>query len=74
MMDRNKFRNFGWWWRLAVVAGIIWFGISLRHADFGFLGMAILAATVRSMAGALAAAGVVAAVGLLVSRLPASDR
>lgn len=70
MIDRHKFQDFGWWCRLAVVVGIIWFGISLHRADFGFLGMAMLAAIVRSVAGSLAAAGVVATVGLFVSRFP----
>ena len=69
MTDRDKFKDFRWWCRLAVVVGIIWFGISVYRADFGFLGMAMLAAIVRSLAASLAAAGVVAAVGLFVSRL-----
>ena len=73
MIDRDKFRDFRWWRRLAVVAGIIWFGVSLNRIDFGFFGVNILPATVRSLAGSLAVAGVVAAVGLFVSMLPTSD-
>ena len=74
MIDRDKFQDFMWWRRLAVVVGIIWFGVSLIFADLGILLVGLARATVRSLAGSLAAAGVVAAVGLFVSRLPRADR
>ena len=73
MIDRDRFRDFKWWQRLAVVVGIIWFGVSLIFADFGLLLVGLARATVRSLAGSLAAAGVVAAVGLFLSRLPTAD-
>lgn len=73
MIDRDRFRDFKWWRRLAVVVGIIWFGVSLMFADFGLLLVGLARATVRSLAGSLAAAGVVAAVGLFLSRLPTAD-
>ena len=73
MIDRDRFRDFKWWRRLAVVVGIIWFGVGLMFADFGLLLVGLARATVRSLAGSLAAAGVVAAVGLFLSRLPTAD-
>ena len=73
MIDRDKFRDFKWWRRLAVVVGIIWFGFSLMFADLGILLVGLARATVRSLAGSLAAAGVIAAVGLVLSRLPTAE-
>ncbi len=74
MSDKDKFRDFSWWLRLAVVIGIIWFGISLHLSIGGILDFfGILPTIVRSMGGSLAAAGVVAAVGLFVSRSPTAE-
>ena len=73
MIDQDKFKDFKWWRRLAVVVGIISFGASLMLADLGILMVGLVRATIRSLAGSLAAAGVVAAVGLFVSRLPTAD-
>lgn len=73
MIDRDKFQDFKWWRRLAVVVGIIWFGGSLMFADLGMFLVGLARATVRSLAGSLAATGLVAAVGLFVCRLPTAD-
>lgn len=73
MIDREKFQDFKWWRRLAVVVGIIWFGVSLMFADLGILLVGLARTIVSSLAGALATAGVVAAVGLFVSRFPGPD-
>lgn len=75
MRDRDKYRDFKWWLCLAVVVGITWFGTSLhRSFDGPFPPLRPFSAVVRSIGGSLAAVGLVAALGLFVSRSPASGR
>ena len=48
MSDKDRFRDFTWWHRLAVVAGIISFGVNLYLSIDGFFrSLRIVSITVR---------------------------
>ena len=68
MNDRDKYRDFGWWLRLAVIVGVISFAAIFFVSFDGLLrSLRIFPIAVRSLAGALGIAGLVALAGHFVS-------
>ena len=71
----TNYRNFGWWLRLAAIAGVISFAVIFLVSFVGPTRMIrILPIAITSVVGGLAVAGAVAAVGHFVSEYKSPRR
>jgi hypothetical protein len=75
MDDGIKYRDFGWWLRLAAIAGVISFAVFfLVSYDGLFRSIRLFSILLRSAVGGLAVACVVATVGHFVSEYSSPRR